>query len=137
MGDGTPVVKADRTLTLFMINTLVDNAAKFTPSGGSVAVECSEGDGYVEVSVTDSGVGISQSDIDRILNEKVYDASSIGQDNENLPAKSKGSGFGLMNCRGIIEKYKKTDAIFSVCSMNIEDLSRQESRNLAGNNNWS
>lgn len=120
VGDGTPVVKADRTLTLFMINTLVDNAAKFTPSGGSVAVECSEGDGYVEVSVTDSGVGISQSDIDRILNEKVYDASSIGQDNENLPAKSKGGGFGLMNCRGIIEKYKKTDAIFSVCSMNIE-----------------
>lgn len=128
VGDGTPVVKADRTLTLFMINTLVDNAAKFTPAGGSVALECSEGDGFVEVSVTDSGVGISQSDIDRILNEKVYDASSIGQDNENLPAKSKGGGFGLMNCRGIIEKYKKTDAIFSVCSMNIESRKGSGSR---------
>ena len=128
VGDGTPVVKADRTLTLFMINTLVDNAAKFTPAGGSVALECCEGDGYVEVSVTDSGVGISQSDIDRILNEKVYDASSIGQDNEKLPAKSKGGGFGLMNCRGIIEKYKKTDAIFSVCSMNIESRKGSGSR---------
>ncbi len=120
VGDGSPVVKADRTLTLFMINTLVDNAAKFTPQGGSVAVDCKEGDDYVEVAVTDTGAGISQSDIDRILNEKVYDAASIGSDNENLPVKSKGGGFGLMNCRGIIEKYRKTDAIFSVCSMNIE-----------------
>ena len=120
VGDGTPVVKADKALTLFMINTLVDNAAKFTPQGGKVALECVEGDGYVEVAVTDSGIGISQSDIDRILNEKVYDAASIGRDNESLPAKSKGSGFGLMNCRGIIEKYRKSDAVFSVCSMNIE-----------------
>ncbi len=120
VGDGTPVVKADKALTLFMINTLVDNAAKFTPQGGNVAVECNEAKEYVEISVTDSGVGISQGDIDRILNEKVYDAASIGLDNEALPAKSKGGGFGLMNCRGIIEKYKKTDAIFSVCSMHIE-----------------
>ena len=128
VGDGSPVVKADRTLTLFMINTLVDNAAKFTSQGGSVAVECNEGDDYVEVAVTDTGAGMSQSDIDRILNEKVYDAASIGRDNENLPAKSKGGGFGLMNCRGIIEKYRKTDAIFSVCSMNIESSKGAGSR---------
>ena len=120
VGDAAPVVKADKALTLFMINTLVDNAAKFTPSGGSVTLECTESSDYVEVAVTDTGVGISQSDIDRILNEKVYDAASIGSDNDKLPAKSKGGGFGLMNCRGIIEKYRKTDAIFSVCSMNIE-----------------
>ena len=120
VGDGSPVVKADKALTLFMINTLVDNAAKFTPQGGSVALECVECEKYVEIAVTDSGIGISQSDIDRILNEKVYDAASIGCDNENLPAKSKGGGFGLMNCRGIIEKYRKSDAVFSVCSMNIE-----------------
>lgn len=120
VGDGTPVVKADKALTLFMINTLVDNAAKFTPQGGSVALECAVGDGFVEVAVTDTGIGISQIDIERILNEKVYDAATIGSDNDSLPAKSKGGGFGLMNCRGIIEKYKKSDALFSVCSMNIE-----------------
>lgn len=120
VGDGTPVVKADKALTLFMINTLVDNAAKFTPKGGRVTLECVEGEGFVEVAVADSGIGISQNDIDRILNEKVYDAAAIGQDNESLPVKSKGGGFGLMNCKGIIEKYRKTDAVFSVCSMNIE-----------------
>ncbi|MBO7193553.1 MAG: DUF5113 domain-containing protein [Bacteroidaceae bacterium] len=128
VGETSSVVKADKVLTLFMINTLVDNAAKFTPKGGSVALECTEGDDYVEVAVTDTGVGISQSDIDRILNEKVYDASNIGSDNENLPAKSKGGGFGLMNCKGIIEKYRKTDALFSVCSMNIESSKGRGSR---------
>jgi signal transduction histidine kinase len=128
VGDGAQIVKADKALTLFMINTLVDNAAKLTPSGGSVTLECTESSDYVEVAVTDTGVGISQSDIDRILNEKVYDAASIGSDNEKLPAKSKGGGFGLMNCRGIIEKYRKTDAIFSVCSMNIESRKGDGSR---------
>ena len=128
VGDGTPVVKADKALTLFMINTLVDNAAKFTPQGGSVALECMEGEEFVEVSVTDSGVGISQADIDRILNEKVYDAATIGCDNSNLPAKSKGGGFGLMNCKGIIDKYRKADAIFSVCSMDIKSEEGRGSR---------
>ena len=35
-------------------------------------------------------------------------------------AANKGGGFGLMNCKGIIEKYRKTDALFSVCEMNIK-----------------
>lgn len=128
VGDGSVMVKADKTLTLFMINTLVDNASKFTPQGGSVAVDCIEGDNFVEVAVTDSGIGISQADIDRILNEKVYDAASIGSDNSNLPAKSKGGGFGLMNCKGIIEKYRKSDEIFSVCSMDIKSKKGSGSR---------
>lgn len=33
---------------------------------------------------------------------------------------SKGSGFGLMNCKGIIEKYRKTNALFSVCKFGVE-----------------
>ena len=74
----------------------------------------------MEVAVEDSGIGISQEDIDRILGEKVYDATSIGSDNEMLQKKSKGGGFGLMNCKGIIEKYRKTDELFSVCSLDIK-----------------
>lgn len=112
------VVRADRALTLFMINTLVDNAGKFTPAGGTISVEAVEGDDYVEIAVEDSGIGLSQADIDHILNDKVYDASLIG-DAGNKLNKNKGGGFGLMNCKGIIEKYRKTDEIFSVCSLGI------------------
>ncbi len=113
------VAKADKALTLFMIKTLVDNAAKFTPTGGCVELECVEGDRYVEISIADTGIGMSENDIKSILNAKVYDASKIGEDNELLNPKSKGSGFGLMNCKGIIEKYKKNDSVFSVCQFNI------------------
>ena len=126
--DSGAVVKADKALTLFMVNTLVDNASKFTPSGGTITIASDEGDGFVEVSVTDTGIGMSQDDIDRILGEKVYDASSIGKDNELLPAKSKGGGFGLMNCKGIIDKYRKSDSIFSVCSMDIKSEKGKGSR---------
>ena len=117
--DSKGVVKADKALTLFMINTLVDNAVKFTPAGGEITVGTVLQGDAVEIFVSDTGIGISQADIDRILGEKVYDASRIGEDNEKLQPKSKGGGFGLMNCKGIIDKYRKTDEVFSVCSMNI------------------
>ena len=121
------VVRADRALTLFMVNTLVENAGKFTPSGGSIVVEAQESDNFVELSVTDSGVGLTQNDIDLILGEKVYDAALIGE-SADLSGKNKGGGFGLMNCKGIIEKYRKTDEIFSVCSMNISSRKGAGSR---------
>ena len=119
------IVKADKALTLFMINTLVENAAKFTPAGGVVELSAVEEDDYVEVAVRDSGVGLSAEDVRLILDEKVYDASTIGRTGSDDALKNKGNGFGLMNCKGIIEKYKKTDELFSVCRMNVE--SRQGS----------
>ncbi len=122
------VVKADKALTLFMLSTLVENAAKFTPAGGTVSVESIEHDDCVEIAVSDTGVGLSQADIDRILGEKVYDAAEIGRDNSLLPSKKKGGGFGLMNCKGIIEKYRKSGELFKVCSMNIESVKGNGSR---------
>ena len=121
-------VKADKALTLFMINTLVDNAAKFTQPGGVVEVSAVEVDGCVEVAVSDSGAGLSAEEVRMILDEKVYDAATIGNGAGEVVAKNKGGGFGLMNCRGIIEKYKKTDALFSVCSMNVESKLGKGSR---------
>ena len=118
------VVRADRVLTLFMINTLADNARKFTPAGGKVTVEAAQGDDYVEISVTDTGVGLSADDVNTIRETKVYDPSQIGQGEQQ----GKGSGFGLMNCKGIIEKYRKTDDLFKVCSFNVESTPGKGSR---------
>lgn len=120
------VVKADKALTLFMINTLADNASKFTPIGGRVTIEAVEAENFVEIAVCDTGDGIEQCDIDKILNEKVYDASQIGCD--AALAKNKGGGFGLMNCKGIIEKYRSTDALFGVCRMDIKSVVGKGSR---------
>lgn len=116
-------VKADRALTLFMINTLAENARKYTPQGGWVKVYARSADSYVEISVEDNGRGISKEDVSQMMDEKVYDSSQIGMKNaddlEDLK-KNKGSGFGLMNCKGIIEKYKKTNALFHVCTFSVE-----------------
>ena len=109
------LVKADKALTLFMINTLAENARKYTPEGGTVKIYAGTTDEYVEISVE----------------EKVYDSQSIGMkestDQEELK-RSKGSGFGLMNCKGIIEKYKKTNDLFRVCTFNVESTPGKGSR---------
>ena len=114
-------VKADRALTLFMMNTLMDNARKYTSNGGSVSLSVKELDDCVEIAVTDTGGGMSQQDIRTILTEKVYDSSTIGREGTSDEYKSqKGFGFGLMNCKGIIDKYKKSNPLFSVCKFDIQ-----------------
>lgn len=121
-------VKADEALTMFMLNTLADNARKFTPSGGSVTVEATATDEYVELSVSDTGCGMSEEDVDIILSNKAYDASKIGSTNGDEVQKQKGFGFGLMNCKGIIEKYKKTANKFRVCMFGIDSQKGKGSR---------
>lgn len=105
-------VKADRVLTLFMINTLADNARKFTPSGGRVTVSARQTDNYVEVAVEDTGCGLTEDELARIFEHKIYD----------------GHGFGLMNCRGIIDRYRKMSRIFSVCQLSAESCKGAGSR---------
>lgn len=100
----TSVVKADKALTLFMINTLADNARKFTPEGGSVTIDSKETDTYVEISVTDTGCGLSDAERDTIFTHNIRS----------------GHGFGLLNCRGIIEKYKKSSRLFAPCMLAVE-----------------
>jgi signal transduction histidine kinase len=105
-------VKADRVLTIFMLNTLADNARKFTPEGGFVHLSASEETDFVEISVSDTGMGIDEKELQHIFEHKL----------------SGGHGFGLLNCKGIIEKYKKTSQLFSVCLLSAESKKGQGSR---------
>ena len=110
-------VKADKVLTLFLINTIVDNARKFTPEGGEVVVEANRSDtydGYAEVSITDSGEGMTQEKADHL-----FDYGTIVDQKENL-TEQKSHGFGLMNCRGIMDRYRKTSELFSRCEIKAE-----------------
>jgi signal transduction histidine kinase len=126
-------VKADRALTLFMINTLAENARKYTPQGGTVKVYAAahaaeaEAGGYVEISVEDNGYGLTEEEVARIMDEKVYDSQAIGSGEEEI-RKNKGSGFGLMNCKGIIDKYRKVSSAFAVCRFGVESRAGTGSR---------
>lgn len=108
----TSVVKADPVLTLFMLNTLADNARKFTPQGGRVDISTTESDNYVEISVEDTGVGMTEEQLGRLFDHKIVD----------------GHGFGLLNCKGIIEKYRKISQMFSVCQIQAESRQGKGSR---------
>ncbi len=116
--DTTAVVKADRVLTLFMVNTLADNARKFTGQGGEVTITTAEEAEYVEMSVADTGCGLSAEQQLHIFDHKpIHDQRD-----------SASHGFGLMNCNGIINKYKKISQIFSVCSIGVESTEGKGSR---------
>lgn len=111
-------VKADRVLTLFMLNTLADNARKFTEAGGHVTIKAEDHEQYVELSVIDTGMGMDEEQL-----AHVFEHHAIRDD------KSQNShGFGLLNCKGIIEKYKKVSQIFSVCLLAAESRKGEGSR---------
>ena len=105
-------VKADRTLTLFMINTIADNARKFTPAGGEVVVSAKSHQAFVEISVEDTGKGMDEETL-----EHIFDRTYTG-----------GHGFGLLNCKGIIDKYKKISSLFSPCNIQAESEPGKGSR---------
>lgn len=116
--DTKAVVKADRVLTLFMVNTLADNARKFTEKGGKVTISSIEEPDYVEISVADTGCGLTEEEQQHIFDHKpIHDQKD-----------SASHGFGLMNCNGIINKYKKISQIFSVCEMGVESEKDKGSR---------
>ena len=108
-------VKADRVLTLFMLNTLADNARKFTPKDGRVTISAQEAADYVEISVSDTGCGMNEQQLAHVFDHKPL-------------INEQGHGFGLMNCKGIIEKYRKLSRIFSVCSLQAESRQGEGSR---------
>ena len=113
------VVKADRILTLFMLNTLADNARKFT-NEGEVTISAVEAADYVEVSVKDTGIGMDDEQLAHVFDRKV-----IADDNGQRPASH---GFGLLNCKGIIEKYRKLSQLFSICTLQAESEQGRGSR---------
>ena len=109
-GQGTKV-RGDKILTLFIINTLVDNARKAILKGqgtkGVIVVSTeSEGDA-LKVTVSDNGTGMTDEQLAHLFDIKPIHDGDGGTSH----------GFGLQNCRGIMERYRKISSTFSVCSI--------------------
>ena len=102
------VVKADKVLTLFMLNTLADNARKFTDKGGKVNISANDQEEYVEIAVEDTGQGMTDEQLQHLFESKPIKDDGKAQTSH---------GFGLLNCKGIIEKYRKISQIFTVCQI--------------------
>jgi len=94
-----PLVRADRRRLREVILNLVDNAVKYTPAGGSIALSAVAGDGVVEVAVSDSGVGIPTEAGDKIF-EPFYRAKGTKPTREQ-PS----TGLGLALSKRLVEAH--------------------------------
>ncbi len=105
-GTGLGELYADqRKLKQIMLN-LLSNAVKFTPDGGSIDVRASQVDGTLEVAVTDTGIGIAETDQDTIFQE----FRQVGGDYTN---KQEGTGLGLALTKRFVELHGGTLSLTS------------------------
>ena len=66
-----PSVFADADRMAQVMLNLIDNAVKYTPSGGTITISCEDQERLVQVQVTDTGIGIPTEDIPRVF-ERFY-----------------------------------------------------------------
>ncbi|MGE5352539.1 MAG: PAS domain S-box protein [Acidobacteriota bacterium] len=89
-------VFADKDMIDSVLRNLLSNAIKFTASGGEIRISVKKASPYVEVSVSDTGIGIEKEDIERMFR---IDETMTREGTEN----EKGTGLGLVLCREFVE----------------------------------
>jgi signal transduction histidine kinase len=88
-------IQADERKVRQVVLNLLSNAIKFTPEGGQIEVSAVPNDGFVEVSVTDTGIGIAPEDQEKVFEE----FRQVG----TAAKKVEGTGLGLTLCRKFVE----------------------------------
>ena len=88
---------ADHNMVDTVVRNLLSNALKFTDAGGIVEVSGQQNEGFVEITVSDTGIGMSQKEMDKLfrIDMKYTNVGTAGE---------KGTGLGLILCKELIEK---------------------------------
>lgn len=94
-------IVVDASLMMRVVDNLLSNALKYTPSGGEITVEAVPDDGYVVVRVADTGLGVPDADLPYL-----FDAF-YRVDNE-AHGRIEGSGLGLSIVKTIVEQHGGT-----------------------------
>lgn len=96
LDDGS-IVEADKNMVDLILRNLINNAIKFTPKGGEILVSSKVVNNFLEIRVSDNGMGMSESIKNSIfkINSKI---TTKGTNNEE------GSGLGLILCKEFVEK---------------------------------
>jgi signal transduction histidine kinase len=99
-------VRGDQRKVKQVLLNLLSNAVKFTPEGGRIDVRGQRLDGFVEISVSDTGIGIASEDQDAVFEE----FRQVGTD---YAKKHEGTGLGLTLSRKFVELHGGTIAVKS------------------------
>jgi signal transduction histidine kinase len=87
----------DKNMIEFILRNLMSNAVKFTPEGGRIILQIEQLDGVVRFMVKDSGVGMDEASINKILAGESF--TTLGT------SKEKGHGIGLTVVQEFIKKH--------------------------------
>lgn len=91
-------IEADKNMIYTVLRNLISNAIKFTPENGQIKVKAWKTEQDFMFSVTDSGIGISKENIEKLFKiDTAY--TKPGTNNE------KGTGLGLILCKEFIDKH--------------------------------
>ncbi len=91
------IILADKIMLNSICTNILGNAIKFTPRGGKIRIDSEMHPNYVKIKISDSGIGIKKEKLPSIF--KIDNAiSTKGTEGE------KGSGFGLILCKELIER---------------------------------
>lgn len=99
-------VFADKNMVATVIRNLLSNAIKFTPEGGTVSMTAQERGDRIEISITDTGVGIEPERLEYVF-EYAKNKSTPGTENE------RGTGIGLALCKEFVERNNGRIAVTS------------------------
>lgn len=91
-------VQADEDMLNTIIRNLITNAIKFTPKGGTITIAAKEVGKYAEISVEDTGVGMSEATMANLFRLDTTH-STLGTNQEA------GTGLGLILCKEFVEKH--------------------------------
>jgi signal transduction histidine kinase len=100
-------VFADENQVKLVLRNLINNAIKFTKNNGSVAVLVAEKENCVEITITDTGVGMSQEQVNDLFSTNKMHTTIYGTNGE------KGTGLGLLLCKEMIEKNGGKISVFA------------------------
>jgi signal transduction histidine kinase len=107
ISESLPKLRADRRAVKQILLNLLSNAVKFTPGGGSVTLTaCVCDGGCLAIAVSDTGIGMSESEIKIAL-------APFGQIDSSLARTHQGTGLGLPLCKSLLDLHGAELAIES------------------------
>jgi len=95
---GQCVVYADELRLHMVFQNLIDNAFKFTPSGGTITLTLRQNGALIEFSISDSGIGISKEEVPHLFTKFFRARNAMSMD-------TRGTGLGLYIAANIIKTH--------------------------------